>query len=165
VKFNGGMELNVDFEINDPTAAGGRGGYRRPYVAVWIEDDKGFPVRTLVLWVAGSRWIPDLRRWYKSDQVRRLADSVDLVARAGSTRKPGQYSAVWDGSDGDGHSCAPGEYTVYIEAAREHGTYQLIRQKLTLGKEPQSHKLTGNIEIKSAQLDYRRAATAKPPAK
>jgi len=157
--FNGGMELKVDFEINNP----GGGGYRRPYVAVWVEDDKGFPVRTLTLWVGGSRWVPELRRWYKSDQVRKLAEPFDLVARAGSTRKPGQYSAVWDGLDGDEKLCASGEYTVYIEAAREHGTYQLIRQKLTLGAEPQSHKLTGNIEIKSAQLEYRRAATADKP--
>jgi len=158
--FNGGMELKIDFEINNP---GGGGGYRRPYVAVWVEDDKGFPVRTLTLWVGGSRWVPELRRWYKSDQVRKLAEPFDLVARAGSTRKPGQYSAVWDGLDGDEKLCASGEYTVYIEAAREHGTYQLIRQKLALGAEPQSHKLTGNIEIKSAQLEYRRAATADKP--
>lgn len=163
--WNGGMEMKIDFEVNDPTAGGkgGRGGYRRPYVAVWVEDANGFPVRTLTLWVGGARWIPDLRRWYKSDQVRKLADSTDLVARAGSTRKPGQYSALWDGLDGDGKLCPAGEYTVYIESAREHGTYQLIRQKLTLGAEPQSHKLTGNIEIKSAQLEYRRATTAQQP--
>jgi thiamine biosynthesis lipoprotein len=154
--WNGGMEMKVDFEINNP----GGGGYRRPYVAVWVEDSDGFPVRTLILWVGGSRWVPDLRRWYKTDRERKLVDDTDLVARAGSTRKPGQYSAVWDGLDGNDKLCKPGEYTVYIEAAREHGTYQLIRQKVTLGTDPQSHKLTGNIEIKSAQLDYRRAATA-----
>ncbi|HZN32809.1 MAG TPA: DUF2271 domain-containing protein [Pirellulaceae bacterium] len=156
--FNGGMELKIDFEINNP----GGGRYHRPYVAVWIEDADGFPVRTLTLWVAGSRWVPDLRRWYKSDQVRRQVDKFDLVARAGSTRKPGQYSAIWDGRDGEDKLCPPGEYTVYIEAAREAGTYQLIRQKIALGKEPLSQKLTGNIEIKAASLDYRRAAADKP---
>jgi hypothetical protein len=155
--FNGGMELKIDFEINNP---GGGGTYRRPYVAVWIENADGFPVRTLLLWVAGSRWVPELRRWYRSDQVRRKVDSFDLVSRAGSTRKPGRYSATWNGLDGDEKVCPPGEYTVYIEAAREHGTNQVIRHKLTLGAEPQSHQLAGNIEIKSAQLDYRRAASA-----
>ena len=34
--------------------------FRRPYVAVWVEDEEGFPVRTLVLWVMeskpGPRW-------------------------------------------------------------------------------------------------------------
>ena len=155
--FNGGMELKIDFEINNP---GGGGPYRRPYVAVWIEDAKGFPVRTLTLWVAGSRWVPELRRWHRSDQVRRKIDEFDLVARAGSTRKPGKYSVVWDGRDGDERLCPSGEYTVYIEAAREHGTNQVIRQKLTLAAEPQKHELAGNIEIKAAQLEYRRAAPA-----
>jgi hypothetical protein len=155
--FNGGMELKIDFEINNP---GGGGPYRRPYVAVWIENSDGFPVRTLLLWVAGSRWVPELRRWYKSDQERRKVDKFDLVSRAGSTRKPGRYSATWNGLDGDERVCPPGEYTVYIEAAREHGTNQLIRHKVTLGSQPQSHQLAGNIEIKSAQLDYRRAASA-----
>jgi hypothetical protein len=155
--FNGGMELKIDFEINNP---GGGGPYRRPYVAVWIEDAKGFPVRTLTLWVAGSRWVPELRRWYRSDQVRRKIDDFDLVARAGSTRKPGKYSVVWDGRDGDERLCPGGEYTVYIEAAREHGTNQVIRQKLTLADQPQKRELPGNIEIKAAQLEYRRAAPA-----
>ncbi len=154
--FNGGMELKIDFEINNP----GGGQYRRPYVAVWIEDAKGFPVRTLILWVAGSRWVPELRRWYRSDQVRRKLDEFDLVARAGSTRKPGQYAAIWDGRDGDERLCPAGEYTVYIEAAREHGTNQLIKHKLTLGAQPLRHELAGNIEIKAAQLEYRRAAPA-----
>src|SRR5262245_24603733 len=157
--FNGGMELKIDFEINNP----GGGRYHRPYVAVWIEDAGGFPVRTLILWVAGSRWVPELRRWHKSDQVRRQVDKFDLVARAGSTRKPGQYSAVWNGLDGEEKLCPSGEYTVYIEAAREAGTYQLIRQKVKLGAEPLSQNLAGNIEIKAASLDYRRAAADQPP--
>ena len=37
----------VDFEINQPD--GFR--YRPPYVAVWLEDKDGKPVRTLSLWV------------------------------------------------------------------------------------------------------------------
>ena len=59
------MEMGIDFEINPPD--GFR--YRPPYVAVWLEDQNGSPVRTLSLWVEnsgrGSRWIPDLRRWYR----------------------------------------------------------------------------------------------------
>ena len=39
------FELVVNFEINSPNAEGGR--HRRPFVAIWIEDKYGFPVRTL----------------------------------------------------------------------------------------------------------------------
>ena len=37
------MELVVDFTIQP--SSGGR--YNRPYVAVWLEDAQGLPVRTL----------------------------------------------------------------------------------------------------------------------
>ena len=47
-----------------------------------------------------------------------------------------QYKAVFDGRDDSGKALKPGKYTLYIEAAREHGTYQLIRHPLTLGKDP-----------------------------
>jgi hypothetical protein len=126
-----------------------------------VEDDKGFPVRTLILGSAvrgGSRPAAVVQ----SDQFRKLADPFDWWPAARPASRP-----VFRGlgrPDGD-ELCPSGEYTVYIEAAREHGTYQLIRQKLTLGAEPQSHKLTGNIEIKSTQLEYRRAATASQPPK
>ena len=50
----------------------------------------------------------------------------------------------------------PGEYTVCIEAAREHGTYQLRRKKINFGDQPQKFQLEGNTEIKGATLDYRR---------
>lgn len=46
--WNGGMELAVDFEIFQAKKSGR---YRRPYVAVWVEDHEGYPVRTILLWV------------------------------------------------------------------------------------------------------------------
>jgi hypothetical protein len=153
--WNGGYEMTIDFEINQP----GGGRVHRPYVAVWVEDAAGFPVRTLVLWVQasgpGPRWIPDLRRWYRSDQVRKVIDDRDLVATvSGPTRKPGAYSVAWDGKDADGKLVPPGDYVIHIEAAREHGTYQLLRHKMTLAVQPQTKVLDGNVEIKSAKLDY-----------
>ncbi|HUQ68774.1 MAG TPA: DUF2271 domain-containing protein, partial [Planctomycetaceae bacterium] len=125
--WNGGKELEVTFEINQ--AVGG-GRYRRPYVAVWVEDADGRAVRTLVLWVQtsgpGPKWIPDLKRWYRSDRVRKAADGTDLIPTVSeATRKPGQYSVTWNGLDDAGKLVKPGDYTLFIEAAREHGTYQL----------------------------------------
>lgn len=48
----------------------------------------------------------------------------------------------------------PGTYTILIEAAREHGTYQLIRQELTLADKSLDKTLSGNVEIKSARIVY-----------
>ncbi|MFO0910992.1 MAG: DUF2271 domain-containing protein [Isosphaeraceae bacterium] len=158
------FEMRVGFEINRPT--GNTRGLRRPYVAVWVEDRDGVPVRTLILWVQkggpGPRWIPDLKRWYRGDGVRKLVDDTDLVETVSrATRPPGKYEAIWDGKDDAGHPVKPGKYTLWIEAAREHGTYQLISHPLDLADTAFAADLKGNIEIKSARVEYRRKANAQ----
>ncbi len=153
------FELLVKLEIN--RSGTGKRRYQRPYLAVWIEDKDGHPVRTLVLWVTatkhGSRWIPDLRRWYRNDQARRLTADIDRLATiARPTREPGKYEIIWDGKDDQGKPVGRGEYTLHIEAAREHGTYQSLRQAIRLDDRPFVEDLKGNIEIKSASVAYRR---------
>jgi hypothetical protein len=64
----------------------------------------------------------------------------------------------WDGKDNNGKPVKPGKYTVCIEAAREHGTYQIIRQPLELNGAPQAVALPGGTEISAASLDYRKAS-------
>jgi FAD:protein FMN transferase len=161
------FELLVKFEINRPNT--GKRRYQRPYLAVWIEDRDGVPVRTLVLWVTatqhGSQWFPDLRRWYRKDQDRRRVNETDLIATiARPTRAPGQYDVIWDGKDDQGKPVARGEYTLYIEAAREHGTYQSVRQTIRLDDHLSKEELKGNIEIKAASVEYRRKTTPQPAA-
>ncbi len=155
---NRDFELEVKFELNGPS--GGRP-FARPYVAIWVEDPDGLPIRTLVLWVwnsgPGPQWIPDLRRWYRADRLRRLAEETDLVDTVSrATRPPGKYNVIWDGKDDHGKPVAAGEVTLLIEAVREHGTYQIISKKIKLGGEPFTEELKGNVELKSASLDYHR---------
>ena len=156
------LELSLAFEIQ--RVEGGR--YQRPYVAAWVEDKDNFPVRTLLLWVLqsekGQRWIPDLRRWHRGDQVRRLAEDTDLVTTiSGATRNPGKYSVVWDGKDDHGVAVKPGTYTVYLEVAREHGTYQLMKHEFELGGKVFTAELKGNDEVKGATVEYRRRSARK----
>ena len=88
------FEVRVNLEINRPEAEKGR--YRRPYVAVWVEDKDGFPVRNLTLWVSlgGSgpfQWLPDLKRWYGGDKARKRVDKTEMVLTISRpTRPPGQ---------------------------------------------------------------------------
>lgn len=158
------LELLVKFELNRPPGLG----YRRPYVAIWLEDKDEFPVRTAVLWMQtrqpGPRWHRDLIRWYRNDKVRKLAHGKELIGTISSaTRGPGEYKAVFDGKDDTGAPLPPGKYTLYIEVAREHGTYQLIRHELQLGRDPiEEAKLKTNVEIRSASVEYRRAAPKEP---
>lgn len=152
-------EVLVKFEINRP--AGDARRLRRPYVAVWVEDKEGVPVRTLTLWLQtggpGPRWHPDLKLWYRGDQMRKLVDDTNLIATvARATRPPGKYDVIWDGKDDQGKPLDPGSYTISIEAAREHGTYQVIRKEVTVGDKPFREELKGNVEIKSASVELRR---------
>jgi len=151
--WDASMELVVSFELANINA----GGYRRPYVAVWIEDATRFPVRTLALWYQKPRWLPDLKAWSRADRVRSMAEGTDLTRSVSSATRPaGKYTLKWDGKDNQGKPVKPGKYTVFIEAAREHGTYQLMRQEMDFSGAPRQFNLAGNIEIASASLDYRK---------
>ncbi len=151
-------ELAIPFVINRPEAAR----YRRPYVVIWIENSEGVSVRTLILWVSlgGSgpdQWLPDLARWYRGDAQQSSTQRKNMVQTiARPTRQPGRHSVVWDGKDDAGKHVDAGSYTVFIEAAREHGTHQLIRKTVSVGGSEFSEELTGNVEIASARIEYRR---------
>lgn len=135
------FEFGVEFEIENPHER--RGGYQRPYVAVWIETPAGKPVRTLALWIENDRWLPDLVRWHKLHRGQR--EYVDAVSRA--TRKPGTYRLTWDGADDAGRSAPPGAYVVCIESVREDGPYECLRQPVTVSAEPFTSRLEGEDEL------------------
>jgi FAD:protein FMN transferase len=175
--WNKELELLINFEINQPGSAdidadgerggGRRGRYRRPYVAVWVEDAEGRAVRTLSLWVSSGgagpfQWLPDLKRWYQTDQDRKRTDKKEILFTVSRpTRPPGKYKVIWDGKDNNGKQLAGGEYTITIEAAREHGTYQSIHKQVIIEGKPFTEELKGNVEIKSASIEYRRKTAAK----
>jgi len=152
--WDSGLELTVNFELAQMS-----GNSRRPYVAIWIEDKDKFPVRTLALWYQKERWLPELRAWYRDDRMRSMAEGSNIAASiASATRSSGKYSVKWDGKDNAGKLVKAGKYTVCIEAAREHGTYQIMRQEVDFNGMPKQVSLTGNQEIASAALDYHKAS-------
>jgi thiamine biosynthesis lipoprotein len=131
--------------------------YRRPYVAVWVEDEDHFPVRTLALWFQNPRWLPDLKQWYRDDQVRNLAEGTDLSRTVSSaTRPPGSYTLKWDGKDNEGKLVKAGKYTLCIEAAREHGGYDITRHEISADGKPQQATLPAAKELGAITLDYRK---------
>ena len=153
-RWDGGMEVAVDVTI--ATVEGVR--VHRPYVAVYVQDKDGKPVRTLSLWVQterrGPKWIPDLRRWWRDEP-----DHDKLVQTVSSaTRGAGRYGLVWDGKDDAGKPVPQGRYTILVEAAREHGTYGVISKEMEFAKKPVSERLAGNPEIESVAVEYRKRA-------
>ncbi|GIW36357.1 MAG: hypothetical protein KatS3mg073_0502 [Meiothermus sp.] len=143
------MKLDITFEF-----VGGSGRYRPPYVAVWLENAQGLPVRTLAVWFEqsrkGPRWLNELRRWYRSNE---LTEAV-----SGPTRRPGRYTLSFDGKDDKGNLVSQGDYYVCVELVREHGPYELFREKVTLAQT--SFKRSFNLagELKEVSLSYDRQA-------
>lgn len=127
----------------------------RPFVVVWIEDEQKTPVRTIALWYGKFKYLNELHTWYAVES-QRSDKEVDFIMNSisSATRPPGKYKLRWDGKDNTGKYVKAGKYTVGIEASREHGTYQLIRQEMEFKGVPKQIDLPGNIEIASAALDY-----------
>lgn len=152
----GGYELTVNLELARIDAQR----YRRPYVAVWVEDKDKFPVKTIALWIEKTRWLPELTGWYHDDRLRAMAEGNDITGSVSSaTRSPGKYTLKWDGKDDAGKLVKPGKYTIFVEAAREHGSHQIMRQELDwAGAAPKQIQIPGNPEIAAVTLDYHRTA-------
>jgi thiamine biosynthesis lipoprotein len=153
--WNDKYELTVSLELS--LIDGYR--VRRPYVVVWIEDEKRFPVRTIALWFAKFKFLRELNAWSRDeDSVSASEDTHVLNSVSSATRPPGKYTFRWDGRDNFGKPVKAGKYNVMIEAAREHGTDQLMHQEIDFNGSPKQFQLPGGIEIASASLDYHKIA-------
>ena len=142
-----------------------QGRAERPYLAIWIEDKDKFPVRTLTVLYREreARYLAELRAWYRADRVRAMSEGTEILGSVSSaTRAPGRYTFKWDMKDQDGKPVKPGSYTVCIEAAREHGTYQLMRQSMDFaGTAKQVQVPINGVEVTAASLDYHKATPGK----
>ncbi|WP_018111060.1 DUF2271 domain-containing protein [Thermus igniterrae] len=145
-----GMELRVSFAYE---GAGFR--YRAPYVAVYVEDERGGLVRTLALFLMpgkGERWWNELRRYFA------LGELQAMRTLSGPTRPPGRYTVAWDGKDERGRTVAQGGYYLCVEYAREHGPYELFRERVEIGESPFQKAYALKGELQEVRLDYGRKA-------
>lgn len=94
----------------------------RPYVAVWVTDADGKPVRTLAFWGTKRKYFPDMSKWYGVMSAG-APDVIDAVTRA--TRPVGEYTLEWDGLDDYGTAVKAGNYTFWFEEAFENGPHSL----------------------------------------
>ncbi|TFF35741.1 DUF2271 domain-containing protein [Mucilaginibacter psychrotolerans] len=148
-------DVNYELAINIELATIEGMRVHRPFVAVWVVDANKKPVRQIALWYNKPRYLHDMRSWYDTYYDSFAAAEGNISSTTSATRSPGKYTLKWDGKDDKGNLVKLGTYTVYIEVAREHGTYQLINQELTF-KSAQHIELPANTEVASASLDYRK---------
>ncbi|MSW93121.1 MAG: DUF2271 domain-containing protein, partial [Actinobacteria bacterium] len=138
-----------------PAASGGR--INNPFIAVWVEDASGALVRTVSLWYKSSesKYLNELRRWYAAERASIARGGTDTTRTiSGATRVAGSYSVVWDAKNDSGALVPQGDYFVCIEAARERGPYELIRDSLSLGTKALQKKLTDSGELTGASASF-----------
>jgi thiamine biosynthesis lipoprotein len=139
-------ELGISFSIANP---GGRK-YRRPFVAIWIEDADGKPVRTLAVWGKEAKYLKDLRSWWAfARNDRKLVQAVTRASRA-----PGRYQLVWDGNNDKGQPLPQGTYTVRVESAREKGQHVNMNGRIACMDKAATARIEGNSEIGEVSLSY-----------
>ena len=105
--------------------------YHRPYVAAWIEPAGGGAARTVFVWYdvkkggaePGTKWLSDLRSWWRKGgrSLKMPADGI-----SGATRAPGTHKLALP------TDLKPGQYTLYVEAARETGGREIVSLPLNI---------------------------------
>lgn len=119
--------------------------YHKPYVAVWLETPDRLGIRTVSVWHEKDEWLKDMRQWWR--KLGRTSEPP-FDGASGATRKPGRHKIQWTVRDSAGKPLPPGTYFLHIEAAREAGGREFLRQKIELGgSEPQTYTLTGETEL------------------
>ncbi len=120
-------DLRVEVEIPSLQVAE----YHRPYVAIWIETEKGRHQQDLAVWYdlemkdnEGTKWLKDLRLWWRRSG-RQLEFPVDGLS--GATRPVGSHKLVFAADSPQLSGLPKGEYRLVVEAAREVGGRELIR--------------------------------------
>jgi thiamine biosynthesis lipoprotein len=149
-KWAAGHQLKIVIKLARPKSRK----YRRPYVVVWITDASGKSVRTLSLWRRKSKktkYLNSLKVWWSIG--KKHTSRIDSFSRA--TRNPGEYTLAWDGTDDNGKALAPGDYTVHVESAREHGSHVHMRESIHCGTTNSAKQsIVGNKEIDAVKLTY-----------
>ncbi|MEN3951624.1 DUF2271 domain-containing protein [Iodidimonas sp. SYSU 1G8] len=133
--------------------------YHKPYVAIWIEGaDKS--VTNLAVWYdvkmkdnEGTKWLKDMRQWWRKSG-RELAMPVDGLS--GATQAPGEHTIDFSGAAGPLAALKPGDYTLYVEAAREVGGRELLKLPFTWpAKAASTESVTGSSELGAITLDLK----------
>jgi hypothetical protein len=149
--FNAANEMAISFSYVADAAAGGR--FHNPYVAVWIEDAAGAAVRSISLNYQlgrGDKWLPDLTRWFRTAKPTAAVETI-----SSATKVPGAYKLAWDGLNDKKVPVALGDYFVCIEASREKGPYQIVREMVSVGSAPFAKPLSAKGELQDVAVELR----------
>ncbi|USD39347.1 DUF2271 domain-containing protein [Ferrimonas sp. SCSIO 43195] len=144
-----GAALTINLAIADTGAANPA----RPYVAAWLEGSSKTTASQWALWTGNqTEWLKDLRTWWRKFG-RYHVQEIDGYSSA--TRAIGAYQLSPQLKDLQGQPLPQGNYTLYIEAVREHGGRDIVRQKINLGTESLQYSVPANAELGPITIKYK----------
>ena len=149
-KWPDGFQVSIGVSLKSMVGGGGRGGAKRPYVAIWIEDENDKVVRNLIIWGNQDRYIPELSAWWKANN----GNERRIRSLTSATRAPGKYNVVWNGRDDEGRPVPQGEYHVYVEINREHGRHVREWASIVCQDQPQSATIAVTAESDESKVEY-----------
>ena len=119
--------------------------YHKPYIAIWLETRQRKGVHTFAFWHEQKDWFKDVRQWWRKIG-RQQSPAYDQMT--GATRKPGTYTVKISKDELRALNLAPGEYFLNVEAVREEGGREFIRQKIIIGTtEVKHYEKSGKHEL------------------
>ncbi len=130
--------------------------YHRPYVAVWLENERNEATQLAVWYDVGMRdnggleWLKDMRQWWRRGG-RTLELPIDGLS--GATRAPGTHTLAFEAASEPLASLPPGDYRLRIEAAREVGGRELLEIPLVWPvQQSQTLTVSGSEELGEVSL-------------
>ena len=110
--------------------------YHPPYVAVWLANSQQRRVVDIAIWYdinlaqrEGEKWLKDMRLWWRRSG-RSLSLPIDGVT--GATRRPGKAKIDLSPWQEEFKALPNGDYTLFVEAARELGGREVIKLPISL---------------------------------
>ena len=112
-------------------------------------DSNGELAAVIGVWYS-TRDAKYLRELTEFTATATTVSTTELAAVSGATRAAGQYQLQWEGRGLDG-STLTGSYTMWVEAAREHGPHSLTSGTLDLSAASPS-TLPGDGELSDVEV-------------
>lgn len=140
-QFPTGYKLSVDLETTATE--------RKPYVFVWVTDSKGKHVKTLAAFGNETKWLAEMREWWKLAKDNRALRSITRA-----TQRAGKYPVQWDGTDQRGNGVPLGTYKLWVEVAAEHGPYACKSATITLGRESTTATINKSAAFAEVKITY-----------
>ncbi|MGX5914788.1 DUF2271 domain-containing protein [Aliidiomarina sp. Khilg15.8] len=130
--------------------------YHKPYVAVWIEDERRQATQVAVWYDVdmangeGQDWLKDMRQWWRRGG-RALSMPIDGLS--GATKGPGQHTISTQLTEALA-DLPDGKYTIMVEAAREVGGREVLQLpiELPLNEQSLSVVVEGQTELEAIRL-------------